>query len=126
MVGLLRAHKKECAVWESAIELKIQQKVWPFSLKNFIPFDYLMKSPMKPPEKLQKHNDIDDKLREQEQKFRGITPTGDEFLDAKVTSLNVDDLRAELLRLRNEIVALQEKRTECEEKLIMNFEDNSF
>lgn len=72
---------------------------------------------MKLSEKLRKHKNFDDKLREHEQKFRLIKPTGDEFLDAKVTSLNVDDLRAELLRLRNEIVALQEKRTECEGEL---------
>jgi len=72
---------------------------------------------MKLSEKLRKHKNFDDKLREHEQKFRLIKRTGDVFLDAKVTSLNVDDLRAELLRLRNEIVWLQEKRTECEGEL---------
>jgi len=71
---------------------------------------------MKLSEKLRKKN-FDEKLREQEQKFRLIEPTGDIFLDAKVTSLNVDNLRAELFRLRNEIAALQEKRAEREGEL---------
>jgi len=72
---------------------------------------------MKPSEKLRKNKNFDEKLREQEQKFRLIEPTGDVFLDAKVSSLNVDNLRAELFRLRNEIVALQEKRAEREGEL---------
>jgi len=72
---------------------------------------------MKLSEKLRKNKNFDEKLREQEQKFRLIEPTGDIFLDAKVSNLNVGELRAELLRLRNEVVRLQEKRAEVEGEL---------
>lgn len=68
-------------------------------------------------ENLRKHKHFDEKLSEHEQKFRLIKPTGDVFHDAKVSNLNVDSLRAELLRLRNVIVTLQEKRSECEGEL---------
>jgi len=68
-------------------------------------------------EKNRKRTHFDEKLCEHEQKFRLIQPTGDVFQDAKVSNLDVHNLRAELLRLRNVIVTLQEKRSECEGEL---------